>query len=159
MKLSKNFSLWELTKSQTASRRGIKNSPTKEHLQNLITTANKILQPVRDHYGIPFTPSSGYRSPALNRAVGGSKDSQHSKGEAVDFEVPGISNYDLATWIKKNIEFDQLILEFYTPGGDPNSGWVHCSYREGSNRKELLTAYKVKTRWGKKTVYKPGLLR
>ena len=137
MKLSKNFSLWELTKSQTAIRNGISNQPNAEHLEALKAVAQNILQPVRDHYGIPFTPSSGYRSPALNAIIPGSSNrSQHSRGQAVDFEVPGIANYDLALWIKENLRFDQLILEFYTPG-KPNSGWVHCSYMVNRARHDV----------------------
>lgn len=153
MKLTKNFSLREFTKSQTAERRGIDNSPTDEHLAAIRATAENIAQPVRDHFG-PTVITSGYRSQALNKAIGGSQNSQHSKGEAIDFEVIGVSNYEVAKWIKENLVFDQLILEFYTPG-DPNSGWVHCSYRaDGENRYEVLTA--VKNSSGK-TEYLLGL--
>ena len=126
MRLSKNFSLAELTKSQTATRKGIDNEPSTEHVENLIHLAETVLQPIRDEFGRPVVISSGYRSPELCEAIGSSAKSQHAKGEAADFEVPGMDNMQLAMWISKNTVFDQLILEFYEPG-DPNSGWVHCS--------------------------------
>jgi uncharacterized protein YcbK (DUF882 family) len=151
MKLSRNFSLNELTKSQTAVRNQIDNTPTDEHIEALQALCKAILQPVRDHFDIPFTPSSGYRSAALCEAVGSSNKSQHAKGEAADFEVSGIDNYDLACWIRDNLTFDQLILEYYK-SGDPSSGWVHCSYKDkGSNRHECLTFN------GKE--YKKGLIK
>ena len=124
MLLSKNFSLLELTKSQTAERRGIDNKPTAEHIENMVALCENILQPVRDQYG-SFIVSSGYRCPELCIAIGSSKDSQHAKGQAADFEVAGVSNYKLASWIEENLEFDQLILECFTGG---NTGWIHCSY-------------------------------
>src|SRR5690606_12766301 len=121
IKLTKNFNLSELVKSSTADRLAIDNWPTDFiTIQNLYNVAVNILQPVREHYGIPFSPNSGYRSPALNRAVGGSTNSQHMKGEAVDFELPGIANYDLAVWVRDNLDFDQLILEMYNPNEGPN---------------------------------------
>ena len=126
MKLSENFSLAEMTKSQTATRKGIDNKPSTEHVENLIHLAETVLQPVREHFGKPVAISSGYRSPALCEAIGSSSKSQHAKGEAADFEIPGVDNMQLATWISKNTIFDQLILEYYEPG-DPNSGWVHLS--------------------------------
>jgi len=142
MRLSKNFSLAELTKSQTATRKGIDNEPSTEHVENLIHLAETVLQPIRDEFGRPVVISSGYRSPELCEAIGSSAKSQHAKGEAADFEVPGMDNMQLAIWISKNTVFDQLILEFYEPG-DPNSGWVHCSaVREGS-RAQVLKASKV----------------
>jgi len=138
MKLSKNFSLNELIKSQTATRLGIDNTPTDEHIDNLKALCENILQPVREHYGISFSPSSGYRSVALCEAIGSSAKSQHARGEAVDFEVPGVDNLSLASWISEHLDFDQLILEFYKEG-DPNSGWVHCSFKDkASNRRECL---------------------
>ena len=134
MKLSDHFSLQELTKSSTAERRGIANEPDDEAVENLIMVCETILEPVREHYGIPFIPNSGFRCLELNRAIGSSDRSQHTTGEAVDFEVPGISNREVALWVKENCKFDQLILEFYKEG-DPSSGWVHCSYViEGENR-------------------------
>ena len=140
MKLSKNFSLAEMTKSQTATRKGIDNKPSTEHVENLIHLAETVLQPVREHFGKPVAISSGYRSPALCEAIGSSSKSQHAKGEAADFEIPGVDNMQLATWINKNTNFDQLILEYYEPG-DPNSGWVHCSaVREGSRACLLYTS-------------------
>ena len=135
MKLSEHFSLQELTKSSTAERRGIANEPDDEAVENLIMVCETILEPVREHYGIPFIPNSGFRCLELNRAIGSSDRSQHTTGEAVDFEVPSISNKEVALWVKENCKFDQLILEFYKEG-DPASGWVHCSYViEGENRK------------------------
>ena len=142
MKLSENFSLAEMTKSQTAIRKGIKNEPSTEHVENLIHLAKTVLQPIRDEFGRPVVISSGYRSPELCEAIGSSSKSQHAKGEAADFEIPGVDNMQLAMWISKNTKFDQLILEYYEPG-DPNSGWVHCSaVREGS-RAQVLKATKV----------------
>ncbi len=145
MKLSANFSLAEMTKSQTATRKGIRNEPSTEHVENLIHLAETVLQPVRDHFGKAVVISSGYRSPELCEAIGSSSKSQHARGEAADFEIPGVDNMQLAMWINKNCNFDQLILEFYEPG-DPNSGWVHCSaVREGS-RAQVLRASKVQGR-------------
>ena len=139
MRLSKNFTMAEFTKSQTAERKGIDNTPQGEHLEAAKTLFAEVVQPVRDNFGIT-TINSGYRCPELNKAVGGSSKSQHCKGEAVDIEVPGIPNAVLAKWIRDNLEFDQLILEFYTPG-IPDSGWVHVSYKaDGENRRSILTA-------------------
>ena len=114
-----------MTKSQTAIRKGIKNEPSTEHVENLIHLAKTVLQPIRDEFGRPVVISSGYRSPELCEAIGSSSKSQHAKGEAADFEIPGVDNKRLASWIVANCDFDQLILEFYD-GVDPNSGWVHC---------------------------------
>ena len=153
MNLSKNFTLSEFTKSQTALRLGIDNTPEGEHLEAAKALFENVVQPVRDNFG-PTTLNSGYRGPDLNAAVGGSATSQHCKGEAADLEVPGVPNAEVAQWILDNLEFDQLILEFYTPG-IPDSGWVHVSYRaDGQNRKSVLTAMKEDG----KTVYKPGLI-
>lgn len=152
MRLSKNFTMAEFTKSQTASRQGIDNTPQGEHLEAAKVLFEKVVQPVRDKFGTT-TINSGYRSPSLNKAVGGSATSQHCKGEAVDIEVPGTSNGDLARWIEVNLEFDQLILEFYTKG-IPDSGWVHVSYSaDGKNRRSILTASLVDG----KTVYSKGI--
>ena len=142
MKLSANFSLAEMTKSQTATRKGIRNEPSTAHIENLIHLAESVLQPVRDHFGKPVMISSGYRSPELCEAIGSSSKSQHAKGEAADFEIPGVDNMQLAMWINKNTDFDQLILEFYEPG-DPNSGWVHCSAVKEGSRAQVLKASKV----------------
>lgn len=100
-----------------------------------------VLEPVRTSFNIPFSPSSGYRSPELCKAIGSKPTSQHARGEAVDFEVPGMSNRDVAEFIQDNLDFDQLILEFYEEG-DPNSGWIHVSYVSEGNRKEVLTLTK-----------------
>ena len=136
MKLSKNFSLDELTKSQTALRMGIDNEPTPGDLYNLSQLCDNILQPVREHFGKPVTVSSGYRSVALCEAIGSSAKSQHAKGEAADFEIMGIDNKEVAVWIRDNLNFDQLILEFYKDG-EPSSGWIHCSYSD-NNRGSVL---------------------
>jgi zinc D-Ala-D-Ala carboxypeptidase len=150
--LSKNFTLQEYIKSQTALRQGIDNTPSDEHLENAKKLFEMVVQPVRDHFGVTVI-NSGYRGPALNAAVGGAASSQHCKGEAVDIECPGTPNYDVARWIEDNLDYDQLILEFYTPG-IPDSGWVHVSYKSTDNRKQSLTAMKEDG----KTVYKPGLI-
>ena len=145
MKLSKNFTLSELSKSQTAVRKNIKNEPSTAHVENLIHLAETVLQPIRDHFGKPVVISSGYRSPELCEAIGSSSKSQHARGEAADFEIMGVDNMQLAMWINKNTDFDQLILEFYEPG-DPNSGWVHCSAVKEGSRGQVLKASKVEGR-------------
>lgn len=136
MRVSKHFTLAELTKSQTALRMDIDNNPTPADLYNLHQLCDNILQPVREHFGRPVTISSGYRSVELCLAIGSSENSQHAKGEAADFEVLGVDNKTVAEWIKDNLDFDQLILEFYSDD-DPQSGWIHCSYAE-NNRKSVL---------------------
>ena len=145
MKLTANFSLLELTKSQTAERKGIDNTPSAEHQDNLKSLCTAILQPVRDHFSRVVTISSGYRSPELCTAIGSKITSQHARGEAADFEIFGVSNKELADYINENLDYDQLILEYWKES-DPNSGWVHCSYVEpsdfGQNRKQYLKAYK-----------------
>ena len=155
MKLSENFSLAELVKSQTATRKGINNEPGTAEIENLIHLAKNILQPVREHFGKPVIISSGYRSPELCEAIGSSTKSQHAKGEAADFEIAGVDNKELAAWIAANCEFDQLILEFYD-GVDPNSGWIHCSVKREPEtpRKQVLQAKKIEGR----TAYEPILL-
>ena len=150
--LSKNFTLQEYIKSQTALRQGIDNTPSEEHLESAKKLFEMVVQPVRDHFGVTVI-NSGYRGSALNAAVGGAASSQHCKGEAVDIECPGTPNYNVARWIEDNLDYDQLILEFYTPG-IPDSGWVHVSYKSEGNRKQSLTAMKENG----KTVYKPGLI-
>ena len=151
MQLSKNFSLRELTRSQTAIRKGIKNEPDQEQLMNLVALTVKILQPCREKFG-SISINSGLRVLELNRAIGSGDKSQHTKGQASDFEAYAISNAQLADWILLNLSFDQLILEY--PGKDPRDGWVHCSYNRMGNRMQVLTAVKEKG----KTVYKKGLL-
>jgi zinc D-Ala-D-Ala carboxypeptidase len=152
MQLSPNFSLEEFTKSQTGARLGIANTPSAAHLANLKTLCAKVLEPVRAHYGKPVHINSGYRGPALNKAVGGASTSQHCAGEAADIEIPGVANGALAKWIEANLEYDQLILECYS-AGVPNSGWVHVSFKAGHNRKQELTATMV----GGKMKYAAGL--
>ena len=150
MKLSENFSLLELTKSQTAERKGIDNTPSPEHQENLKSLCMAILQPVRDHFSKVVTISSGYRSPELCTAIGSKITSQHAKGQAADFEIFGVSNKTLADYIDSELHYDQLILEYWNES-DPNSGWVHCSFSEGQNRKQYLRAYKEDG----KTKYEP----
>lgn len=151
--LSANFSLHELSKSETALRMGFDNTPTKEAEAHLKLLCDNILQPVRDHYKKGVKVNSAYRSPESNAAVGGSKTSDHCKGMAADIEIPGVANAELAEYIKNNYKFTQLILEFYTPG-IPDSGWVHVSYDPDNLKKQCLTA----TKQDGKTVYLPGLV-
>ena len=147
MQLSGHFSLSELTKSQTAERKGIDNKPTLEHIENLTELCTQILEPTRRNFGKPMIITSGYRSEELCVAIGSKITSQHAKGQAADFEMIGLDNKSLAKYIKNNLVFDQLILEFYTPN-DPSSGWVHCSYNKDENRKEaLLYDGKEYTQW------------
>lgn len=140
MKLSPHFTLHEATKSQTALRRDIDNSAPNDVVPVLVRVAEKILEPVRSHFDAPFSPSSWYRCPDLNAAIGSKPSSHHVSGRAVDFEVPGVSNASLANWCAENLTFDQLLLEFHDPA-DPASGWVHCSIpRDGEEgRGEILT--------------------
>ena len=142
MKLSNNFSLNEMTKSQTATRKGISNNPSEDHMNNLKELCINVLQRVRDHFGRVVSVSSGYRSPELCEAIGSSKTSQHAKGQAADFEIFDVSNQELVIWINENLDYDQMILEFWKGPDEPNSGWVHCSYKKEGNRKQLLRAYK-----------------
>ena len=142
MKLSNNFSLSELTKSQTAERKGIDNTPSAEHQDNLKSLCTHVLQPIRDHFSRVVSVSSGYRSPELCVAIGSSTKSQHARGEAADFEIFGVSNKELADYINEHLDYDQLILEYWNES-DPNSGWGHCSYSENNNRKQYLKAFKV----------------
>ena len=154
MQLSKTFNLVELTKSHTAERKGIPNDPSPDHQENLRLLCERVLQPVRDHFNHVVTISSGYRNIILSRKIGSSDKSQHCQGEAADFEIFGTPNNEVSDWIKENLMFDQLILEYFEPG-QPNSGWVHVSYKKeiNSNRKEYLMAIKTNG----KTEYKPIL--
>ena len=143
MQLSKNLALAEVTRSETAKRRGISNMPTPEHIENFKKLAENIFQPIRDHFGAPIHLSSGYRSAALNKAVGGSSSSQHCKGEAIDIDMDGtaITNKQIFDFIKANLNFDRLIWEF---GTDTNPDWVHVSYNsDGAQRKQILKAVKA----------------
>jgi hypothetical protein len=153
MLLSKNFSLEELTKSETALRHDMDNTPGEAEIANLLVLCEKVLQPVRDYYARGVKVNSGFRHPDVNAKVGGSKTSDHCKGLAADIEIPGIPNYELAYWISKNLDFTQLILEFYT-SGVPDSGWVHVSYDPSNLKKQELTAVKQDG----KTAYLPGLV-
>ena len=154
MKLTANFSLQEMTKSETALRFGLDNEPNDEQLANLVALCENVLQPVRDHFGKGVKVNSGLRTPEVNAKVGGSKTSDHCKGMAADIEIPTVANADLAQFIlDSGMDFRQLILEFYTPG-IPDSGWVHISYNPADNKKQVLTA----TKQNGKTVYLPGLV-
>lgn len=146
MNLSPNFTLEEMTVSQAASRRGLDNSPGTAEIAQLKGLCKNVLEPIRAHFARPVIVSSGYRSPAVNKAIGGSPTSQHCKGMAADFTVPGVSNIDLAQWIMRNLNYDQLILEY------PPSGWVHVSWLDGRLRNEELTAKRGKVR------YRPGIV-
>tara|TARA_R100000808_G_C2109153_1_gene123798 strand:+ start:460 stop:927 length:468 start_codon:yes stop_codon:yes gene_type:complete len=154
MKISKNFTLKELTKSSTADRLGIDNSvKDQQTLVNLSALTHNVLQKVRDEHG-RTTVNSSFRCLDLNRAIKSSDNSQHVKGEAADIECPAVDNFKLAKWIAANLDYDQVLLEFYT-AGIPDSGWVHVSYKaDGDNRKKQLTAVKNNG----KTVYQEGLI-
>jgi zinc D-Ala-D-Ala carboxypeptidase len=153
MQLSKNFSLEEMTKSETALRHGMDNTPKAAEIANLVVLCEKVLQPVRDHYQKGVKVNSGYRHPDVNAKVGGSKTSDHCFGMAADIEIPGVPNHELAQWISENLNYTQLILEFYTLGV-PDSGWVHVSYDPSNLKKQELTAVKQDG----KTAYLPGLV-
>ena len=143
MQLSKNLALSEVTRSETAKRRGISNMPTPEHIENFKKLAENVFQPIREHFGVPIRISSGYRSKALNTAIGGSLSSQHCKGEAIDIDMDGttITNKQIFDFVKDNVNFDQMIWEF---GTDANPDWVHVSYNsDGSQRKQILKAVKA----------------
>jgi hypothetical protein len=153
MNLTENFTLSEMTKSETALRHDMDNSPDQTAISNLQALAVHVLQPVRDHYGKGVKVNSGFRHPDVNAKVGGSKTSDHCKGMAADIEIPGVPNAELAEWIRSNLPFTQLILEFYTQGV-PDSGWVHVSYDPANLKKQALTAVKQDG----KTVYLQGLV-
>jgi zinc D-Ala-D-Ala carboxypeptidase len=143
MQLSKNLTLSEVTRSETAKRRGISNMPTPEHIENFKKLAENVFQPIRDHFGVPIRISSGYRSKELNTAIGGSLSSQHCKGEAIDIDMDGttVTNKQIFDFVKANINFDQMIWEF---GTDANPDWVHVSYNsDGAQRKQILKAVKA----------------
>jgi len=146
MKISAHLSLKEVVKSNTATRHRIDNSPTSEHLSNLMSVAENVFEPLREFWGKPIGISSGYRSDALNKAVKGSKTSQHCKGEALDIDADifnnGITNAQIFNWIKDNLDFDQIIWEF---GTDDEPDWVHVSYvTHRANRKKLTRAHHTK---------------
>jgi hypothetical protein len=138
MQLSKHFTLEEMEKSQTATRKGIKNKAGSGEIKNLGDLCYEVLEPVRAKFDKPVTITSGYRSPELSEAIGSKATSQHCLGQAVDFEIAGVSNLEVALWLTNNVNIDQCILEFWKEG-EPNSGWIHVSFHEGSNRKQVLT--------------------
>ncbi len=137
-KLSEHFTFGELIRSETAERKGIDNSPPEKLINMLTDLCENILEPVRKHFGQPYRPNSGYRSPELNEEIGGSPISQHCKAEAVDIEIAGVNNYDLAVWIRDNLKYDQVILECYH-SGIPNSGWVHVSFTNNEDKNRMRT--------------------
>ena len=143
MKLSEHLSLSEVTRSESAKRNQISNMPTGEHIANFMLLAEKIFEPIREHFGVPIHISSGYRSKELNAKIGGSATSQHCKGQAIDIDMDGstngVTNADVFEYIKDNLPFDQLIWEF---GNDINPDWVHVSYNV-KQRGEILKAVKV----------------
>jgi hypothetical protein len=147
MKLSAHFALSEFTRSESAKREGLDNTPTAEHLENLKTLCEKVLEPIRLRFG-SINISSGYRGKMLNHFIGGSVSSDHCLGRAADIDMDdsgtGVTNKEIFEYIKNNLEFDQLINEF-------NYSWVHVGYRQGANRKQVLNAVKE----GGKTVYRP----
>jgi zinc D-Ala-D-Ala carboxypeptidase len=151
MQISKHLSLAEVSRSETAKRKGINNTPSGEHLENFKKLAENIFEPIREHFGVPIHISSGYRSKELNSAIGGSSTSQHCQGEAIDIDMDGtsITNAQIFNFIKDNLNFDQMIWEF---GTDKNPDWVHVSYEStGKQRKQILKAVKS----GGKTSYVP----
>jgi zinc D-Ala-D-Ala carboxypeptidase len=151
MQISKHLSLAEVSRSETAKRKGINNTPSGEHLENFKKLAENVFEPIREHFGVPIHISSGYRSKELNSAVGGSSTSQHCSGEAIDIDMDGtsITNAQIFNFIKDNLVFDQMIWEF---GTDKNPDWVHVSYEStGKQRKQILKAVKS----GGKTSYVP----
>ena len=153
MNLTKNFTLHEMTKSETALRHDLDNTPDQAVISNLQALAVNVLQPIRDHFARGVKVNSGFRNPEVNAKVGGSRTSDHTRGMAADIEIPGVPNHELAEWIKANLPYTQLILEFYTRGV-PDSGWVHVSYDPANLKKQDLTAI----RENGKTVYLNGLL-
>jgi D-alanyl-D-alanine dipeptidase len=144
MKLSKHLSIAEVTRSETAKRLGISNEPTAEHLENFKLLAEKVFEPIREHFNVPIHISSGYRSKALNTAIKGSLSSQHCSGEAIDIDMDGsangVTNTMVFDFIKDNLDFDQMIWEF---GSSSKPDWVHVSYKaNGKQRKQILRAVK-----------------
>jgi len=127
-----------MEKSQTATRKGIKNKAGSGEIKNLGDLCYEVLEPVRAKFDKPVTITSGYRSPELSEAIGSKATSQHCSGEAVDFEIAGVSNLQVALWLTNNVNFDQCIMEFFDKD-DPAGGWIHVSYKDGSNRKQVLT--------------------
>lgn len=133
-RLTDHFTLEEMLRTGT----GLPNPCPGAVIPKLRLVCSRVLEPVRAHFGRPVRVNSGYRSPAVNKAVGSKPTSQHAKGEAVDFEVPGVPNLEVARWVRDNLEFDQLIGEAFK-AGDPSAGWVHVSFNEHRNRKAVLT--------------------
>jgi len=139
MELTKNFSLLELTSSETAARKGIDNTPTVAVTINLRYLCENVMQPLRDWYAKSINVSSAYRSPKLNKAIGGSSTSDHCEGRAIDFTLPKEDYKKVFEYIRNNLPFDQLIWEM---GNDEAPQWIHVSFRLDNNRKQVLKAFK-----------------
>ncbi len=143
MNLSKNLTLAEATKSQVATRRGIDNTPNAEQIRNLQLVAKYVFQPLREHFDVPIGITSGFRSRQLNTAIKGAKNSEHTLGRALDLDADvygGVTNKEIFEFIKNHLDFNQLIWEF---GDDKNPDWVHVSYSEKGNKKQVLRANRV----------------
>jgi zinc D-Ala-D-Ala carboxypeptidase len=145
MNLSAHFTLAEMVVSQTASRKGIDNTPGPNEIAALKQLCEKVLEAVRVHFDRPVIVTSGFRSVTLNKKIGGSSTSQHCQGEAADFTIPGVSNYELCKWMERNLDYDQLIYEY------GESGWVHVSYQVPFRNMELTKR--------RGTRYIPGIVR
>ena len=149
IQLTEHFTLADLCYSDTAYRNNIINVPSDSEIESLRILAERVLEPIWNHYGKQVIVNSGYRGITLNKLIGGSVTSQHCKGEAADIEISGINNYELACWIRDNLDFDQVILEYaQNLAVDPNSGWVHVSYNIDNLRKQCLTINKSGTKAG-----------
>ncbi len=134
--LSKNLTYAEAIASQTATRHNIKNEPTKEVLERMVLVAEHIFQPIREHFNKPIRVSSFYRGSEVNKKVGGSKNSQHMTGEAIDLQgTNGVTNAEIFNFVRKNLNYDQLIWEYGT-ASEP--AWVHISFKKSGNRKQVL---------------------
>jgi len=147
MNISKHITFAEATKSNTATRLGINNNPSTEIIETMKATAENVFEPIREQCG-PIRISSFYRSPELNRAIGGAKISQHCKGEAIDIQAINVTNAELFRVACELDQFDQIIWEF---GTLIEPDWVHVSFKKDGNRKQILRAIKI----GKRTTYVP----
>ena len=136
MNLSDNFTIEETSHSDYAKKHGIDNTLPSIYYDNAALVARHILEPIRERFGA-FSPQSWYRGVSLNKAVGGSAKSEHCTASAVDFEVPGYSNLEVALWCRDNLIYNQLILEKHNPK-DPTAGWVHCSFIKGINKQQAM---------------------
>jgi len=136
MNLSEHFTLAEMTRSQTAAKRGIDNVPDDEAMANLKALCVNVLEPIRAHFNKPVTVTSGFRSAELNRMIGSAPNSQHGRGEAADIEIAGVDNDDLYNYITRHLKFDQLIAELLERD-DGRAGWIHVSYTKTNRMQQL----------------------